>query len=62
MVMLGVMMVISQILVMENIPSTVLALMSSVSENPKVILLLINIFLVLMGMIMDCLLYTSRCV
>lgn len=51
--MMAIMMVISQILVMENIPAVILELLSSVSENPKIILLMINIFLIFIGMVMD---------
>lgn len=52
-VMIAIMMVISQILVMNNIPTLVFNLLTSISNNPKVILIFINIFLVLVGMVMD---------
>ncbi|MEA4848154.1 MAG: TRAP transporter large permease [Clostridiaceae bacterium] len=53
MVMIAIMMVISQILVMENIPNMVFESMTSITDNPKVLLLIINIFMVFVGMIMD---------
>lgn len=53
MVMLAIIMVMSRILVMENLPDIVLGLLLSVSENKIVILLMINLFLVIIGMIMD---------
>lgn len=52
-VMIAIMMVISQILVMNNIPTLVFNLLTSISDNPKIILIFINIFLVLVGMVMD---------
>jgi C4-dicarboxylate transporter DctM subunit len=53
MVMLAVIMVLSRILIQENIPSTILNLLLSISDDKNVILLIINIFLVIIGMIMD---------
>lgn len=53
MVMISIMMIVSQILMMENVPSKVFALMTAVSENRYVIFLMINIFLILLGMVMD---------
>lgn len=52
-VMISIMMVISQILTMQNMPNKIFTLMTSISENPKVLLLIINVFLVFVGMVMD---------
>lgn len=54
MVMLGVIMVVSRILVMNNVPSLILdGLMSVTNNNKYLVLLMINIFLVIIGMLMD---------
>lgn len=53
MVMICIMMVVSQILVMNDVPSLVFSFLTSISDNPKIILLFINVFLVLVGMVMD---------
>ncbi len=53
MVMVALIMVLSQILVMENVPTAVLNLFTSVSDNKYVVLLMVNLFLVFIGMIMD---------
>lgn len=53
MVMLAVIMVLSRILVQENVPNSILSALMSISDNKYVILMIINIFLVIIGMIMD---------
>lgn len=53
MVMLYAIMLLSRIIIMENIPDTIMNLLLAVSENPVIILFLINIFLILLGMLMD---------
>lgn len=53
MVMLAFIMVLSRVLVMENVPENIMKILMLVSDNPKVILLMINIFLVIIGMLMD---------
>lgn len=53
MVMLALIMVLSRVLVMENVPEHIMNLLVMVSDNPKVILLMINVFLVIIGMLMD---------
>ncbi|MEL7565529.1 MAG: TRAP transporter large permease [Dehalobacterium sp.] len=53
MVMLAVIMVLSRILVQENLPSRILSLLLSISDNKYVILMIINVFLVIIGMLMD---------
>lgn len=53
MVMCVMTMALGQILTMEQLPTMLLGILTSVSENKYVIMLMINIFLVLIGMIMD---------
>lgn len=53
MVMCVMTMALGQILTMENLPTEILGLLTAVSENKYVILLMINLFLVFIGMIMD---------
>lgn len=53
MVMCALIMVLSQILLMENVPTAVLDMFTAISSNKYVILLMINFFLVFIGMIMD---------
>lgn len=54
MVMLGTIMVVSRILVMNNVPSLILDGLLTVTNNNKyLVLLMINIFLVIIGMLMD---------
>ncbi len=53
MVMVFCMMILSRILIMMNLPAFIIELLSGISENPKVILLFINIMLLVLGMIMD---------
>ena len=53
MLMCALIMVLSQILVMENVPTKVLDIFTSISENKYVLLLMVNLFLIFIGMIMD---------
>lgn len=53
MVMVVMTMALGQILTLENVPTALLSGLTSVSSNKNVILLMINLFLVLIGMIMD---------
>ena len=53
MVMCVMTMALGQILTMEKLPTKLLEALTAVSDNKYVILLMINIFLVLIGMIMD---------
>jgi tripartite ATP-independent transporter DctM subunit len=46
-------MILSRIYVMENIPQQLIEVIKGVSENKYVILLLVNLFLVAVGMLMD---------
>ena len=45
--------VLSQLFVRENLPHQIAALMMGISENKYIILLMVNIFLIFIGMIMD---------
>lgn len=53
MIMLFVVMVLSRLFVFEELPQIILEAMRGVSENPLVIMLLINLFMILIGMLMD---------
>ena len=53
MVMLYSVMMLSRLYIMEDLPGKMLGLFQSVSDNRWVILFMINIFLVVMGMLMD---------
>lgn len=46
-------MILSRIYTMENVPQSLITLFLSISENKYVILLMINLFLVIIGMLMD---------
>jgi tripartite ATP-independent transporter DctM subunit len=46
-------MMLSRLYVMENVPSMILNFLTNISENPAVIMIFINIFIVIIGMIMD---------
>ncbi|HCS72454.1 MAG TPA: TRAP transporter large permease [Clostridiales bacterium] len=53
MFMLICVMVLSRIYIMEDVPSRILNMLRSISENKLVILFVLNIFMVIIGMIMD---------
>ncbi|MCL1941509.1 MAG: TRAP transporter large permease [Synergistaceae bacterium] len=53
MVMLFSVMMLSRLYILEDVPTKMLTLFRAVSENRWVILFMINIFLVIMGMLMD---------
>lgn len=53
MLMLLSVMILSRLYVMENLPQMILDAMTSVSSNPKVLTLMLNLFLLLIGMLMD---------
>lgn len=53
MVMLYVVMILSRLFIMENLPNTIMNLLTSVSDNKYIILVMINIFMVIIGMLMD---------
>ncbi len=52
-IMLFSVMVMSRLYIMENVPAKILGAMTSVSENQFVLLMMINLFLVVIGMLMD---------
>lgn len=45
--------VLSRVMTMQNVPQSLIAMISGVTENRYVILLLVNLFLILLGMIVD---------
>ena len=53
MFMLICVMVLSRIYIMEDVPSRILNILRSISDNKLVILFVLNIFMVIIGMIMD---------
>lgn len=53
MVMIFCIMVLSRIMVMQDLPQLMIAFLRSISDNKNVILLLINVMLLVLGMIMD---------
>lgn len=53
MVMLFMVMMLSRLLIMEDIPDMMLNLVTSISTNKYVILLMVNLFLIIIGMLMD---------
>ena len=53
MVMIGMVMILSTILVRENLHETLLNLLMNISENPLVIMLMMNIIMLVLGAIMD---------
>lgn len=44
---------LARLYVMEDVPNTILNMLLAISENPKVLVIFINVFLVIVGMIMD---------
>lgn len=53
MVMLFAVMILSRLYTMENLPQKIIELFTSISSNKMVIMLMVNIFMVIMGMLMD---------
>jgi len=53
MVMFFLVMIMSRLLVMENVPNQIANALLSVTENKYIILLMINVFMVIIGMLMD---------
>jgi len=53
MIMLFAVMILSRLYVMENLPQQILAVMTSITENKVIILLMINVFMIIVGMLMD---------
>lgn len=53
MVMLFAVTILGRLYVMENVPTQILNFLTSISENSLVLLLMLNIFMIIIGMIMD---------
>ncbi len=53
MIMLFAVMILSRLYIMNNVPNLILELLTSISENKYVILLMVNMFMVIIGMLMD---------
>jgi len=53
MIMMYCMMMISRIYIQEHVPEMILSFLTSISTNKNILLLMINIFLMIIGMIMD---------
>lgn len=53
MLMLLSVMMLSRLYVMENLPKMILDMMTSISSNPVVLTLMLNLFLLIIGMLMD---------
>lgn len=53
MIMLFSVMILSRLYVMEDVPNMILDGLFSISDNPTVLLIFVNIFLVIIGMLMD---------
>jgi len=53
MVMFMIVMILSRLFVMENLPNKVINLFLSFSQDPRMILVMVNLFMVLIGMLMD---------
>lgn len=52
-VMLFAVMLLSRLYITENVPQTVFEILTNISTNKNVLLLMINIFMVILGMLMD---------
>jgi tripartite ATP-independent transporter DctM subunit len=53
MVMLFMVMMLSRIFITEDVPTMILSALSSISDNKYVILAIVNIFMIIIGMLMD---------
>lgn len=53
MLMMYCIMMLSRIYIMEDLPSTIMDFLNSISTNKYVLLLMLNVFMVIIGMIMD---------
>ena len=45
--------ILSRLLVMENVPTQIADALLSITENPVIILLMVNVFMIIIGMLMD---------
>lgn len=53
MVMLFSIMMLSRLYIMEDLPGTIMSVLESISSNKNIILIMVNIFLIIIGMLMD---------
>lgn len=53
MVMLFAVMILSRLYIMENLPQKILGLLTSISDSKVVILIMVNLFMIMLGMLMD---------
>lgn len=53
MIMLLSVMMLSRLYIMENVPQMILEAMTSVTENTVILILMVNLFLIIIGMLMD---------
>jgi len=53
MIMMLTVQILSRLYITENLPDTILGVLTAISNNKYVILLMINLFMVIMGMLMD---------
>jgi C4-dicarboxylate transporter DctM subunit len=53
MIMLMSVMILSRLYIMENVPQMILELMTSITDNRLILILMVNIFLIIIGMLMD---------
>lgn len=44
---------LSRMFIMEGLPRTILEVLTGISENPMIILIMVNIFMIIIGMLMD---------
>lgn len=53
MVMMFAVMILSRLYIMENLPDQIMGVLTAISENKLVLLMMINVFMLIMGMLMD---------
>ena len=53
MVMFYVVMILSRLFIMENLPNMMINILTAISDNKYIILVMINIFMIIIGMLMD---------
>ena len=53
MMMLFSVMILSRLYTMNNVPQMLLKMLTSISDSPAVIMIMINLFMILLGMLMD---------
>lgn len=53
MIMLFSVMILSRLYIMENVPQKIMSLLTAISDNKIIIIMMINIFMIIIGMLMD---------